>query len=224
MLDGESKYTPQEFEDDVFNLMKYLFWNGEKWGKERSGSTVPEAVIGYSTYYRKIKRGFKWGRISIIWDCKYHHGSGTYHFTRAEIDKARRYIKQANHCQAIKKFSGQLNCYAVFCDKLNHNKFNNFVDALYRIRSWRGTVILVSSKALLKLYSFARIHEETFIQKHEVFLMLVSRLIERPSPVTHVTLDEKQANQLIRAFDCTNLPANLDYKHLRQTFELDEIF
>lgn len=217
-------YDENEFEDDIFNLMKFIFRTGQKWGKEKSGSTLPEAIIGYSTYYKKRKRGYKSGKISFIWDCKYRIVKGTFDFDREQIDKARRYIKQANDAPAIHRFSGHLNAYFNFSNSVNLTQYSNFSKAIYRIKTWKGAVVLFEPSALIKLYDYVRQDEESFHQKYYVFLMIFSKYIERPQENNFIHLTDQKIDEFLKEFESSNLPPRLDTEKLREYFELDELY
>ncbi|MBT4446006.1 hypothetical protein HOC96_02055 [archaeon] len=223
MLQQRANYESSDLEDDVFNILKYIFRTGEKWGKEKSGSTVPEGVIGYSTYYKKRKKGYKQGKSSFIWDCKYHSKEGTFDFSRAEKDKARRYIKQANDSTSIKKFSGKLNAYVNFCNAVNLTQYDNFSKALYRIKSWDGSVVLFDLDALIELYEFFKNNEALLLTKFKVFLSQFSKMIERPKNEKFVQINYEKIKELTESITKISLPNDLDVESLTETFERDEI-
>ena len=215
------EYTSNDLEDDVFNLFKYIFRTGEKWGKENSGSTLPDGVLGYTTYYEK-GHGFKQVKISFIWDCKYHSKNRHYDFDRAEIDKARRYIKQVKESKAIKKFSGELNAYVTICNKVNIKNYSNFVGALYRYRKWNGVAVLLDVEALRKLFEFFRENYKVHQDKHHILLSIFSRLLKRKDN-NPLRITETLVEDIISEVSKSNLPPNLDVTSLREHLELDEL-
>jgi hypothetical protein len=220
-----AQYSKDELEDDTFNILKYIFRTGEKWGKEKTGETYPEGVIGYTTYFKKRKIGFKEGKFTFIWDCKFHGGTTTYNFTRAEIDKARRYIKQANTSDAITKFSGMLNVYINFCNKYNITQYKNFSDSLYNTKQredWNGRVVLFDLDTLTSLYDYIKKDEMKFFSKHPLFLMLFSKMIEESTPKTYFHITKTEISNLIVEFEKSIIPTDLDVASLSETFERDE--
>ncbi len=223
LVNGEEiEYNEYDLEDDSFNLMKYIFEVGEKWGKEKNRKTVPEAALGYSTYYKKIKRGFKSGSVSIIWDSKFCGGEGTYNFSTSEKDKARRYIQESNQSDAIKNFSGMLNAYITFCNSINLTQYNRFAQWLYNYRTWKGSVVLFELKALLKLYDFVRSNEDLFRSKKQVFLSEFSKLIERDQD-NYIHITSEKIGELLNLIEETERDRSLETVKLREHLELNEI-
>jgi hypothetical protein len=222
MLSDTIEYSDKDLENDVFNLMKFIFRTGQKWGSEKPAKTLPEAVIGYSTYKQNKSGTYSNTTTSIIWDCKYHGGKTHFNLIRAEIDKARRYIRQANGSKAIKIFSKQLDGYILFCNKLNTTNFENFRDALYRTRKWDGAVILFDISALTKLCDYIKKNYEAFNNKYHVFLSIFSKNIMKPTNDTHVHITEQLIDQMLKEMNASTIPSELDVAGLEKTFELDE--
>ena len=222
MLVGTIEYSDKDLENDVFNLMKFIFRTGQKWGSEKPAKKLPEAVIGYSTYKKNKSGTFSTTKTSLIWDCKYHGKKTYYNLTSAEIDKARRYIRQANGSKSIKSFSKQLDGYILFCNKLSATNFENFRDALYRTRKWDGAVILFEISALTKLCDYVKKNYEKFNAKYHVFLSFFSKSIIKPNINTHVHITDMLIEQILTEMNNSTVPSELNVIDLEKTFELDE--
>jgi hypothetical protein len=218
----KGEYSDKDLENDIFNLMKFIFRTGQKWGSEKIAKTFPEAVIGYTTYQKNKNNTHKVITTSFIWDCKYHSGKEHYNLDRAEIDKARRYISQANGSNAIKHFSNKLNGYILFCNKIDQTNFENFRNKLYQSKKWKGSVILFEISALIKLCDYIKANYESFNTKFYVFLNVFSFLIEKPSDNSHVCINNETIDKLLHEVTSTNTPRELNITDLEKTFELDE--
>lgn len=150
-LDGTAEeYNDTYLEDDVFNLLRYIFKTGEKWGKSASGLTVPEGLIGYG-FLKKLGSNWRNYHRSFIWDCKFTNSS-SYNFNRPAGLQARDYITRGNVSSSIKKYSRKLSEYISFTNEYNETQYGNFANTLKRMRNWSGDVVLFELNALLKLY------------------------------------------------------------------------
>ncbi|WP_334075024.1 hypothetical protein [Paenibacillus sp. A14] len=93
----ELKYIYDEhmLEDDVFTVIKHLFPNSEKWGKEYTGETVPEGI--FAIQYKEsngsmapeIKHGF-------TYDCKFTMDKSGYKLGSSENRKGLHYVNKLN--------------------------------------------------------------------------------------------------------------------------------
>ncbi|UNK19366.1 hypothetical protein MNQ98_04855 [Paenibacillus sp. N3/727] len=94
-VDLKDIYDENMLEDDVFTIIKHLFPNSEKWGKEYSGHAVPEGI--FAVQYKEdtgamsieIKHGF-------TYDCKFTLENAGYKLGASENRKGLHYIKRLN--------------------------------------------------------------------------------------------------------------------------------
>jgi hypothetical protein len=144
------EYNDVTLEDDAYNIMRYIFRTGEKWGKASTGLTVPEGIVGYG-FLKKM--GGNWNKFlrSLIWDCKFTK-SDSFDFNRNAQLQARDYIMRTNISKNIKEYSRELSAYINFTNAFNETQYNNFAKSLKRIQGWNGDVVLFELKALIKLY------------------------------------------------------------------------
>ena len=78
----DTTYSDKIFEDDVFAIFKDIFPNSLKWGKEKSGSAVPEGVISLSYNYLDEK-----DYIVFSYDCKLTEQKEGYELGKARAKK-----------------------------------------------------------------------------------------------------------------------------------------
>lgn len=113
-------YTDKYFEDDVFALLKDIFANAEKWGKELSGIEVPEGIFALA-----FKQDGKVRQRVFSYDCKLNTNGKGYDLNKSEQRKAIEYVNTLNSNDYIQSFSDkkQLSGH-IFIS--NHFKSQNF--------------------------------------------------------------------------------------------------
>jgi hypothetical protein len=113
-------YTDKFFEDDVFALLKDIFSNAEKWGKELSGKEVPEGIFALA-----FKQDGKIRQRVFSYDCKLNINGKGYDLNKGEQRKAVDYANTLNSNDYIQSYSdkNQLSGH-IFIS--NHFKSNNF--------------------------------------------------------------------------------------------------
>ncbi len=100
----DKKYTDKKFEDDAYTLIKDIFPNSIKWGKEMSGKAVPEGIFAISYLEQKgpnkniVKRVFSY-------DCKFTRDKNGYNLKKEEQRKAVDYVEKLNNNEIINVFS-----------------------------------------------------------------------------------------------------------------------
>ncbi|MFK4474787.1 hypothetical protein ABH897_004555 [Paenibacillus sp. RC73] len=96
-------YDEDMLEDEVFTIIKHLFPNSEKWGKEYTGHTVPEGIfaIQYKEDMRtmsfEVKHGFSY-------DCKFTLEKSGYKLGSSENRKGLHYINSLNRMIEISSY------------------------------------------------------------------------------------------------------------------------
>lgn len=110
----KTKYTPGDLEDDGYALLKDMFPNSVKWGKQQSGKQLPEGIFSLS-YNRAEKE-----RYAFSFDFKLAYKNEGYPLEIGEQRKAVQYVKDLNDSDLIigyangKQLSGHIfisNCF-----------------------------------------------------------------------------------------------------------------
>jgi len=216
-------YDDESFEDDIFNILRYVFGTGEKWGRMSKGKTVPEGVIGYSTSYKRKRKKFKTSRVSFIWDCKYSK-EGTIDFGDAELKRqARDYVQRANQSDIIKNFSGSLNSYITFTNSVDLNQYNGFSEWIYGYKTWGGSVILFDISAILKIYDYFVANSSELKEYQEYFLFEFSKAIER-SNTNYVHIDNTLMDQIILNTNKLKETKSLDIPRLKEYLISNKVY
>ncbi|MGR6765165.1 hypothetical protein ACU1JV_25645 [Paenibacillus sp. T2-29] len=128
---NDKKYSDKNFEDDVFVILKDIFPNAEKWGKELSGKAVPEGIFTLSYKDRGNSRPKQY---VFSYDCKLNTNGQGYNLNKGEQRKALEYVNTLNANDYIKYFSDkqQLNGHIFISNKFNENNFKTMTEHFYK--------------------------------------------------------------------------------------------
>jgi hypothetical protein len=97
-------YTDREFEDDVFAIIKDIFPNADKWGREMSGERVPEGLFSLQ-YNTQVGTTTQEYRRIYSFDCKLTSKEKGYDLGISEKRKAWDYIDELHKVRDITKYS-----------------------------------------------------------------------------------------------------------------------
>lgn len=125
-------YSPYDFEDDVYNILKDIFPNADKWGKEMSGKEVPEGIFSL-TY--KVEEGGQDSTKQYVfsYDCKLNKNTKGYDLDKSEQRKAVDYVEMLNKIRHITKYSNirQLSAHIFISNNFNSNNYDTMIKHFY---------------------------------------------------------------------------------------------
>ncbi|MFZ2455218.1 MAG: hypothetical protein WAX07_01900 [Candidatus Altiarchaeia archaeon] len=221
-LSGGVGYDRQKLEDDSFNLLRMIFPNSQKWGKEYSSKPLPDGVGGLSI--NGTPRG------CFTWDCKLAEGKETngnfipHMLNRGEKRAGREYIKRLCENKEITQYhsSKKLDAFIIISNCMNTTNFNNYAKHLSKTefylqskKKWKGKVIYISTKTLLHLYrkyqaEFSRpeLNQETLDQKISSLFLKKNRL---PKKIYYDEITEEKIDEIINDYRASiNSPPNIN--------------
>ena len=141
---SEMEHT--SFEDDTFNIIRYIFGSVEKWGKEKIGVELPEA---FGEHDFMTGRGL--ARRTFSWDCKF-----TYQNQRSLSMNDKRqiesYLRLLNKSKVVKSASKRLNAFFIISNSLTEEEFGTLTAHIREKMYWRGNLVLIELSELLYLY------------------------------------------------------------------------
>lgn len=125
LSNNEDTYNDREFEDDVFAILKDIFPNADKWGREMSGERVPEGLFSlqYNTQIGTTTQEFR--RI-YSFDCKLTNQKKGYDLGISEKRKAWDYIDELHKIRDITKYSdkNEVSGHIFITNKYKENQIN----------------------------------------------------------------------------------------------------
>lgn len=173
-------YSYNDLEDDTFSILKDIFRNSEKWGKEFIGIAAPEGISGFT--FGDDDRTFN---VSFSWDCKFTEKDYYDINDLSEVRKARDYIKKAIYSPSLKSFSKKLNAYFIVTNSIKLEDFEKYSEKVLRIREVnKPTINLIDLDALFEFHRLYNVHYEELMTHYDTFLKHFFNTIVRKSKNT----------------------------------------
>lgn len=133
-----------DFERDVFALMKFIWPSAAKWG----GQFIPEGFLSY-----RYGAGGEIEARTYTWDCKYSSHTDGYSLGMDEKDKAARYIREANAAATVAEYSAYLTGHIFISNKFREQQLEGVSRLIYSMTpGWLGKVVFLDVEALLEIY------------------------------------------------------------------------
>ncbi|KON88933.1 hypothetical protein AF332_20495 [Sporosarcina globispora] len=167
----DKKYTDKKFEDDIYAILKDLFPNSEKWGKEMSGKPVPEGIFAIS-YIEKGKLKQEKRRV-FSYDCKFTRSDEGYNLKKEEQRKAVDYIELLNDNDIIQNYSDnqELSGHVFISNRFKEVQFETMKQHFYEKLNDESNArpIFLTVDTLLYLYHMYRKNYEHIANSRTIF-------------------------------------------------------
>ena len=105
IIDGnkdKEEYSYNDLEDDAYAILKDIFFNSDKWGRENIGSPVPEGIFAMS--YKTTGNVEVEKRHAFSYDCKLTAKDKGYDLGKSEQRKAEDYVEELNNLKQIRSY------------------------------------------------------------------------------------------------------------------------
>ncbi|WP_111291820.1 hypothetical protein [Bacillus safensis] len=175
-----TEYSPTDFEEDVFNVLKDIFPNADKWGNKMSGKEVPEGI--FSVTYTVSEGGEdKKHQYVFSYDCKLNKNTRGYDLSKSEQRKAFDYVEMLNQIKHIKKFSNkkQLSAHIFISNNFDANNYQTMVNHFYNKLpdGYDTRPIFLPLKVLTYLHSEYRKNHQQLNNARNVFMENLYRVL-----------------------------------------------
>ncbi|SDD78549.1 hypothetical protein SAMN04488126_10188 [Bhargavaea beijingensis] len=173
-------YTPADYEDDIYTILKDLFINVQKWGHEYIGHELPEGVftLGFDEY---VGKKIETNKLAFSYDCKLNTDLKGYNFSVGEKDKAIRYIRSLSETIELSDFTnskhldGHIFISNIFKQK---NATNTYEDIRASISKYYDTeIVFLTNDALLYLHEEYRKNYELIENVKDLFFNLINKVL-----------------------------------------------
>ena len=157
------------FENDIYNLFRYIFKTTKQLGKNSKGKKVPDGYFDiHITGGSEIEKEKKY---TLLWDAKYSEKDDGYDFNISEKRKIVEYINGYNSDYEIRKFStkNSLDVFIVVYNNMNENKFSEIASYVRENLEWKGKLLFLNSSALSYLTEFVLKKNEQYQSKRNIF-------------------------------------------------------
>ncbi|WP_162265009.1 hypothetical protein [Aneurinibacillus sp. XH2] len=154
----KDKYSPSDFEDDVFPIIKEMLPNSEKWGKEYAGHSVPEGIFALQ-FYRSGSVSTE-ERYIFTYDCKLTTDEKGYDLDADEKRKASGYVQEINKLRTISSYCSteEVSSHIFISNKFKENQIeamaNHFIKTL--APKHRTTPAFILVEQFVALHSWYR--------------------------------------------------------------------
>lgn len=212
-------YSPSDFEDDVFNILKDIFPNADKWGSKMTGKEVPEGIFALS--YKVSEGGEdKQHQYVFSYDCKLNKNTKGYDLSKGEQRKALDYVEMLNQIRHITKYSNkkQLSAHIFISNNFDKNNYETMAAHFYKkLPSGYDTrPIFLPIEVLTYLHAEYRKNYQQLNNARNIFMeglhriLITDKLVIEKDDIEEVmeeALDEKLADHL--EIDTTKVRRNV---------------
>lgn len=214
MAINKESYPPEEFEDDGYALIKDMFSNSVKWGKEQNGQAVPEGVFSLSY----LKHGRTKESYAFSFDFKLTYQKNGYDLDIKERRKAIDYVNDLNDSDAITSFTNQkeLTGHIFISNQFNQGQFENVKEHFekYLVDDVRTQPIFITAKTLAYLHARYRENIDLIeLNKNYYTEQIFKALANKIRIVTQDNIDEVYENLLTRKYHDVD---SIDMKRLEK--------
>ncbi|MEH7056931.1 hypothetical protein [Bacillus velezensis] len=204
-LISSKKYTNKKFEDDIYAILKDLFPNSIKWGKEASGKALPEGIFAITHFQRgatenEIKRVFSY-------DCKLNEDNKGYNLTKSEQRKATEYVNKLNDNDIIKNFSDkkELTGHIFISNKFKEAQFTTMQEHFYENLGENSNArpVFITLDVLLKIHKLYRDNYVHLSNSRNIFSKYLIQMFSQ-EVITSEIVDKvfkKILNRNVREYD-----------------------
>lgn len=174
------KYTSDEFEEDIYALLKDLIFQSEKWGSDERGKPLPEGVLAFA--YNKIEGENKVEtRHAFTFDCKLTYSDKGYEIGRSEERKALEYVDTINSTSEVNRYctNSQLSAHIFIGNKFKKSQIENtnkyFSDHIKT--GYNTKVVFIRFEAFLKIHDWYRKNFEKIQNNRDIFYENLQELL-----------------------------------------------
>lgn len=153
----EEIYKSDDFEDDVYAILKHIIYSGAKWGASERGKPLPEGVKAFDYKQGKAQNEMK---RAFIFDCKWNYDGKGYDLGKDEKRKAIEYINSTNASSQIDLYcsSNELSAHILISNKFRENQLKELNEHINKhITEGYSTIgVFIDIKGLIEFYDWYR--------------------------------------------------------------------
>lgn len=192
------------FENDVYNILRYIFKTTKQLGKTAKGKKVPDGYFDIHITSGAGVRAEK--KYTLMWDAKFSQLEKGYDFTISEKRKIAEYLEKYSKEYEISNFSSQttLDIFIIIYNKASVSRFNDIAKSIREQSSWTGKLVFFDILALVEIVDFIIRNQNDFESKNNIFKFdFIEKLLEinNINENNHVIIDNKKALDFIRDFN-----------------------
>ncbi|MDF2065104.1 hypothetical protein [Bacillus sp. Cr_A10] len=174
------EYNDREFEDDVYAIVKDIFPNADKWGREMSGERVPEGLFSlqYNTQIGMTNQEFR--RI-YSFDCKLTAKEKGYDLGISEKRKAWDYIDELHNIRDITKYSdrNEVSGHIFITNKYKENQIDEMREFFNEKMSGKASTmpIFIEVDQIILIHKLFRLNYKDILIRRNTFYEEMNNLL-----------------------------------------------
>ena len=184
VLEGKIKldkkvYRPNDFEDDVYAILKHLIFTSEKWGATETGKALPEGVLAFE-YTAQDRTGYSEKR-AFSYDCKINYDGEGYSLNSSEKRKAMEYVNHINEVREIRLYCSdkELSAHLFIGNKFKLNQLGQLKE--YFTDNIQGKcntkAVFIEIHGLVRMYDWFRKNYEDIQKNRDIFYELLHDIL-----------------------------------------------
>lgn len=211
---NKEEYTYNDLEDDTYTIVKHIFYNSDKWGRENIGEAVPEGVFAMS-YIENSGESIE-RRYAFSYDCKLTAEDKGYDLGRGEKRKAEDYVVQLNSTPAIKAYCSNniISAHIFIGNKFKKSQIEDMSEFFYQ-KMPRGCLtkpMFIEIDNLLKLHDWYRLnYQDIKINMNQFYEELYKVMINRSN-----IIDEDKLNKFFKTMSVYFNRVKLDIDSIKE--------
>lgn len=217
-LEGKVKldkrvYRPNDFEDDVYAILKHLIFTSDKWGATETGKALPEGVLAFE--YTKEKTGYVEKR-AFSYDCKINYDGEGYSLDSSEKRKAMEYVNHINAVREIRLYCSdkELSSHLFIGNKFRANQLEQLKEYFEQnIQNKCSTkAVFIDIQGLVKMYDWFRKNYEDIQKNRNIFYELLHDVLI----INNEQIQDKHWNNLIEEMEaCFRHSVSIDTSRIK---------
>ncbi|MEH6945363.1 hypothetical protein V7014_26710, partial [Bacillus sp. JJ722] len=172
-------YTDREFEDDIFAILKDIFPNADKWGREMSGERVPEGLFSIQYNIQIGSENQEYRRL-YSFDCKLTTKEKGYDLGIEEKRKAWDYIDELHKVRDVTKYSdkSEVSGHIFITNRFNENQISGMRTFFNeKMSDTCGTIpIFIELEQILLLHKLYRNNYNDILVRRNTFYEEINKL------------------------------------------------
>lgn len=206
-------YNSTDFEDDVYSILKHLFFASDKWGATEIGKALPEGVLTFEWSKNNSRK-----KKAFSYDCKINYDGKGYELGSGEKRKAMEYVNGFNDTREVQYYctDEELTAHIFIGNKFKDDQIDlvNKHFKKYISNGKATTPVFVGVEGLISLYDWYRKNYEEIQKNRDTFYEEIHKALSVDNTVIEFThwqrlIDEMEA--------CFRYSTSMDTKRVKET-------
>lgn len=211
----DKDYKPDDFEDDVYAILKHIIYSGAKWGTSERGKPLPEGVKAFDYKQQQGKKQIEHKR-AFIFDCKWNYDGKGYNVGIGEKRKAVEYINRINQSSQIALYcsENELSAHILISNKFRDKQLVELKEHINKniIDGFSTVGVFIKVDGLVKFYDWYKKNYHNIQKYRDKFYESFYQVFTNNNEV----VEERHWNTVIEAMEeCFAFIKDIDTTKIR---------